>query len=255
MFISTAAAESPGKASARWLAASATVEPGQQIQTAIRLVHDAPWHTYWINPGESGIPTAVEWKLPPGWKSSGLLWPVPIRFRTSGLAGFGYEGVTWFPVVLTAPHDFIGEAHLSATLSWLACSEQGCIPGEAELQLDLRAGNPTASNDQAAILQAHRRLPRSRDGLRLEVREQQDTLVMTITHGSGAVPDLSASRVFPATPQVIAADAVPLFKQQGERWTATAKLDEYAKKPVQKLVLVIDGAAAESPLEVTWTAP
>lgn len=255
IMVSTVAADSPGKASAVWLASSAAVEPGQQIHTAIRLVHDAPWHTYWINPGESGMVTRVDWKLPPGWKSSGLLWPVPIRFQSSGLAGFGYEGTTWFPVTLTAPSDFVGDARLFATLSWLACSEEGCVPGEAELQLDLRAGKTAATENQAAILQAHERLPRVRNDLRLVVREEKDSLVMTISPVSGAVPDLSASQVFPATPNVVAADAVPIFKKESDQWIATAKLNEYVKKPLQTLVLVLDGGALKTPIQLTWTTP
>ncbi len=80
-----------GKAEADWISASATVEPGQSLHTAIRLKHDVGWKSYWINPGEAGIPTRVEWKLPPGWKHSGLKFPVPTRFSSSGLSGFGYH--------------------------------------------------------------------------------------------------------------------------------------------------------------------
>jgi DsbC/DsbD-like thiol-disulfide interchange protein len=249
------AAANPGKATALWISSSATAEPGQPLETAIRLTHDKGWHSYWTNPGEAGIPTTVEWKLPPGWKSGGLQAPAPIRFLTGGLAGYGYEGATWFPVMLTPPEDFSGQARLTATLSWLACSEEGCVPGQAELHLDLQAGKTAATPDQATILRAHRQLPQPLEGVRLDVKEEKDQLRLTITHGPDFNADLSSISVFPATPEVVDPQAEPRFKKAGDRWLATAPIGEFAKKPVRKLVLVLDGGGLETPLQLGWNAP
>jgi DsbC/DsbD-like thiol-disulfide interchange protein len=249
------ASANPGKAGAVWVSSSATVEPGKPLQTAIRLTHDKGWHSYWINPGEAGIPTTVEWKLPPGWKSGGLHFPAPIRFLSGGLAGYGYEETTWLPVTITAPEDFTGKARLSATISWLACSEDGCVPGEAELQLDLRAGKTAATEDRAAIFRAHLQLPQPREGVRLDVKEEKERLMLTITHDAEFAADLSSSRVFPATPDVIDPQAEPRFKKEGGRWIATAPLGEFAEKPLRNLVLVLDGGGLETPLLLTWSMP
>lgn len=249
------ASANPGRAAAAWLSSSATAEPGKPLQTAIRLTHDKGWHSYWINPGEAGIPTKVEWKLPLGWKSGGLQFPAPIRFLSGGLAGYGNEGTILFPVTITAPADFIGDARLSATIFWLACSEEGCVPGEAELQLDLRAGKMAATEDRAAILRAHQQLPQPREGVRLEVKQEKDRLLLTITHDAGFEADLSTSRVFPATPDVIDPQAEPRFKKEEDRWLATAPLGEFAEKPVRNLVLVLDGGSLETPLQLGWNTP
>jgi len=249
-----AAAAQSGRASAVWVSPSATVEPGKPLQTAIRMVHDPGWHSYWINPGEAGLPTTVEWKLPPGWKCEGLQVPAPIRFVSGGLAGFGYEGTVLIPVTLIPPEDFTGEARLAATISWLACSEEGCVPGEAELHLDLRAGQYAATDDEADIRQAHDKLPKKSDGLRLDLTEDKGRLILGITHDAGVIPDLSESRVFPATPEVIDARAEPRFTKSGDKWTAEAPLSEFAKKPLRKLTLVLTGGGLQSPLEITWVA-
>jgi len=249
------ASANPGKATAVWVSTSATVQPGKPLETAIRMTHDKGWHSYWINPGEAGIPTTVEWKLPPGWKSGGLQLPAPIRFLSGGLAGYGYEGTTWFPVTITAPEDFTGKARLNATISWLACSEEGCVPGEAELQLDLQAGKTAATEDRAAVLRAHKQLPQPPEGVRLDVKEGKDRLMLTITHDAEFDADLSSSRVFPVTPDVIDPQAEPRFKKEGDRWIATAPLGEFAEKPLKNLVLVLDGGALETPLQLTWSMP
>ena len=42
------------------------VVAGQSSWVALRLKHAKDWHTYWRNPGDSGLPTKIEWKLPDG---------------------------------------------------------------------------------------------------------------------------------------------------------------------------------------------
>jgi thiol:disulfide interchange protein DsbD len=249
-----ASAAQPGRASAVWLSSSMSAEPGKPLQTAIRMTHDDNWHSYWVNPGEAGIPTTAEWKLPPGWKCSGLELPAPIRFLTGGLAGYGYEGTVLFPVTLTPPADFAGEARLRVTLSWLACGEDGCVPGEKELLLDLRAGGHVATEHEAAIQNARQSLPQARDGVRLEVSEKEDRLTLVIAGGSTPLGDLSACHVYPATPEVIDAQAEIRFRKDGERWIAEAPLGEFAKKPVKRLELVLKGDGHDRPLHVVWPA-
>ena len=34
----------------------AAVRPGDTLSVAVRLTLDAGWHTYWINPGDAGLP-------------------------------------------------------------------------------------------------------------------------------------------------------------------------------------------------------
>ena len=66
---SFAAVGMPTHVQASLVAANASVQPGQPVTVALRLVHDLHWHTYWLNPG-TGLPTSIEWKLPPGWKKT-----------------------------------------------------------------------------------------------------------------------------------------------------------------------------------------
>ena len=41
----------------------------------IEISMDKGWHTYWINPGDSGDPAEFEWELPEGFQMSGPIWP------------------------------------------------------------------------------------------------------------------------------------------------------------------------------------
>ena len=45
------------------------VAPGQPVTVALREAIRKEWHTYWVNPGDSGAPTEIKWHLPPGWEA------------------------------------------------------------------------------------------------------------------------------------------------------------------------------------------
>ena len=51
---------------AELVAATDAIVPGQPLQLGLRLKHEKEWHTYWQVPGDSGLPTRIEWQLPAG---------------------------------------------------------------------------------------------------------------------------------------------------------------------------------------------
>ena len=254
-FSCAVAAAQPGRAKLDWITSSETAEPGKPLQTAIRMTHDEGWHSYWINPGVAGIPTKATWKLPQGWETDGLEFPVPIRFLNGGLAGYGYKNTVLFPVTLTPPPDFDGVARLSVTITWLACGEAGCVPGEKELHLDLRSGTRADNEHEANIRNARRLLPVVHDALQLEVSEKDTHLELAITGDSAALGDLSDYQVYASTPEVIDAQEIIHFQKNDARWVAKAPLSEFAKKPIKHLEIVLHSSRANSPLLIMWSAP
>ena len=36
------------------------VAPGQPLWLGLHITHQPDWHTYWKNPGDSGLPTALD---------------------------------------------------------------------------------------------------------------------------------------------------------------------------------------------------
>lgn len=115
-----------------------SIKPGTVARVGIRLQHDPHWHTYWRNPGDSGLPTSVAWTLPPGWSAGPIRWPLPQRLPVGPLTNFGYEGQIVLPVDLVVPPDLPTDrpALVTAQVEWLMCKDV-CIPGQASLQLEL----------------------------------------------------------------------------------------------------------------------
>lgn len=245
-----------GKAAAEWISTSATCIPGKALQTAIRLVVDDGWHTYWLNPGEAGMKTRVEWKLPAGWTATGLAHPVPERFRAGGLAGFGYTGTVVFPVTVTPPPDFSGRAQLKAGLSWLTCDDAACVPGDVELTLALESGPPAPTAEAETIRNTLQLIPRPQpEWLRLNVTEKKNTLALTIDTDGTRSLDFSRGEGFPATRNVIDPAADIHFTRNGAQWATEVPKSEYVQSPLKQLTLVLAGMTAEAPVELRWKSP
>lgn len=245
-----------GQASADWLVRSNTVEPGKALETGIRVVVDEGWHTYWENPGEGGMKLSVTWDLPAGWTAGELRNPVPKRFMTGDLPGFGYVGTAVFPVTLTAPADFKGEVKLKGKVSWLTCNEERCVPGAAELEIIATAGAPVDGKDAPILDSAMKKVPKPADDrFSLTVSVKDKALVLTVSPTKGDPLDPENCEVFPVTQEVVDPAARFEFKSIGGRWVAEVSKSEYAEASVKQLTLVFAPKSGGAPVSLSWKAP
>ncbi|WP_337881148.1 protein-disulfide reductase DsbD domain-containing protein [Rheinheimera sp.] len=139
------------------------VKPGQQLTLALHFIPTEHWHTYWLNPGDSGLATRIEWTLPAGVTAGPIQWPVPQAIRVPPLVNYGFEGPTLLLTQLQLSPDFQGDLlPVSAKVDWLVCAEI-CIPSEAVLQLTLPVRNTAelSKNYSALFEQARQQQPKS----------------------------------------------------------------------------------------------
>lgn len=138
-------------------AESATVAPGGRVWFDLHLTVAPGWHVYWRNPGDSGLPTTIEWKLPAGFSAGEINWPVPERFSLGSIANYGYAGSADLLIPLTAPPtlESTSTVPIRASVKYLVCAEI-CIPGEANLALDLAAGSGAPDPERASQFAAAR---------------------------------------------------------------------------------------------------
>jgi len=136
------------------------VEPGRSLTVALRLAAIPGWHTYWRNPGDSGEPTRIEWKLPPGYVAGPIEWPAPHRLPAGPLLNYGYEGEVLLLTRIAVPADAPpGPVELAAHATWLVCNPERCIPEKADLVLALGGGPAAPSRWAEAIGRTRSALP------------------------------------------------------------------------------------------------
>jgi DsbC/DsbD-like thiol-disulfide interchange protein len=125
----------------------------QPVWVGLQLAHKPEWHTYWKNSGDSGLPTTLEWTLPPGVIAGDIAWPIPKKIPIGSLANYGYEGTVLLPVPLTITPDFKppltgNTLDVKLKASWLVCRKE-CIPEEGEFALQIPLKVSTALNSAA----------------------------------------------------------------------------------------------------------
>lgn len=156
---------------ARLVSDQSTITPGGTFTVGLKFEIDPTWHTYWINPGETGTPTELSLTLPEGFTRGPLRFPVPKRFITDygfGIreAGFGYEESVIHILKVKAPDSLEpGTAvTLSGTANWLMCDPESCVPGTADLSLTLEVGESAVPSPSAAeIAKYEKKIPEAPD--------------------------------------------------------------------------------------------
>lgn len=133
-----------------------SIRAGQPFWVGVRLRMAEHWHTYWRNPGDSGLATEIRWALPEGFAAGPIVWPVPERIPVAHLINYGYEGEILLLTQITPPAALpAGDLPLRADVNWLVCQKE-CIPGEATVDVALPAGDGGSDPAHAAAFEAAR---------------------------------------------------------------------------------------------------
>lgn len=142
-----------------------SIQPGRAFCVALRLQMDEHWHTYWKNPGDSGMPTKIVWHLPDGFSAGEVQWPCPQKFGKPPVVSFGYADEVFLVTEVKADENVKPrtEVKISATAEWLACKES-CIPGTEELSLILPVKNSVPDLDTrwaGRFVETRKNIPRA----------------------------------------------------------------------------------------------
>ncbi|MEX2201810.1 MAG: protein-disulfide reductase DsbD domain-containing protein [Dongiaceae bacterium] len=121
----------------------------ETIPAGIEFRLEPGWKTYWRSPGDAGLPVSVDWQGSQNLSDAAMSWPAPHRFTLFGLDTFGYGDAVVFPVAVT-PAEPGEPLRLHAAVNYLLC-EEICIPFEAELVLDLPAGEAAPAPEAQSI--------------------------------------------------------------------------------------------------------
>jgi DsbC/DsbD-like thiol-disulfide interchange protein len=237
-------------AQARLIADVAAVQPGGSFTLGVLITMQPHWHVYWINPGDSGIPTSIRWLLPAGLQAEGVAFPIPKRFIQPGdLLGYGYEDEVLLSTQVQVSDDVpIGSTLVvGAAADWLVCREL-CLPGGASLKLELpvkRETEPAGESILGRFDRWNEQLPIVWDGDPAQLSVEQRG---PIVEGE-AVPvkvqldlgePVNEVSVYPAPPEQLAVEVVEMVGS-GERVDLTLAVRQlYGEVPEQLRVLVVD---------------
>ena len=246
---------------------------GQPVWVGLQITHAPEWHTYWKNAGDSGMPTELQWTLPPGVMAGDIAWPLPKKIPIGHLANYGYEGTVLLPVPLIItpqykPGVLADALDVKLKATWLVCRKE-CIPQDGEFALKIPLRSSTALNgaafdaalkSQPADVAGAHQVALKDDGKRLAVRV------------AGLPADVRGQplELFPESPGVVVTAATPAKPGEpvgarswsqhwdGDVWTADVPVSPERADSPEKMTLVLvageRGWRAEAPVAGAWPA-
>lgn len=163
----------------------ASIVPGQQFWVGVQFHLEKGWHIYWINPGDSGEPPRVQWRLPAGFQAGELEWPHPERLVSKYSVDYGYAGEVLLLAPLRAPATLSpgSKAEVGGTVKWVVCREV-CMPGKTEVSLALRVEPQAAPQTNPAFAAARQRIPQALPkAWRARARAEKEAFLLTLETG------------------------------------------------------------------------
>ncbi|MDR7298577.1 thiol:disulfide interchange protein DsbD [Pelomonas aquatica] len=197
---------------ARLVSSQAAVAPGQRFTVALEQDIKAHWHTYWLNPGDSGQATTITWS---GAEAGPIQWPAPSVQAIGPIVNYGYEGRPALLVELTVPADAKpgGRFQPGAEVRWLVCKDV-CIPEQVSLGLDLPvAAEAKAGPDAAQIEEWRAAIPKPAP-FAVQARPAPQGVQL-----SGPTAGVSKAYFFAETWGAVAHSAPQALKAEAGGWT------------------------------------
>jgi thiol:disulfide interchange protein len=243
------------------------VAPGKPLYAGLWLKHQPEWHTYWLNAGDSGLATQLDWALPAGLSAGKVAWPLPHKIAVGNLTNYGYEGSTLLATPITVGSDFkpgSGPLSLQLKAQWLVCRQE-CIPQEGTFQLTL---SPQTSHASSAALfeDVLRQQPQTLTGARHKASAVGHAMQVKV---SGLPKMLQGEKleVFPTQSDLLEASAErhPQAHQawEGATWTAALPVSSMrVTQPAQFGLMLVHGQGAarsawlaEVAVQGAWAEP
>ncbi|MGE3760596.1 MAG: protein-disulfide reductase DsbD domain-containing protein, partial [Pseudobdellovibrionaceae bacterium] len=124
--------------SAEIVSETESLAPGTAGSVGLLIRLKDHWHTYWVNPGDSGTAIRLNFKNSAGVKIKQILHPLPERIQAGPLVSFGYSEDVLLPLEIEVaesvkPGDVL---KFSVDAEWLVC-EDVCIPAFDSLELNV----------------------------------------------------------------------------------------------------------------------
>jgi thiol:disulfide interchange protein DsbD len=245
--VATVSAEEPrtGRSKVRLLSEATGAQSSGTFWLGLHVALQEGWHTYWVNPGDSGAPARIQWTLPPGAEAGDIMWPAPHRLLNPPYADYGYENEVLLLVPITTSGLPTGQSvTVAADVRVLVCKDI-CVPERSTVSLSIPVSrSPAPDADVAALFRAARqRAPgQTPASWRMQATARDRHVELTIE----AADPPRTIEFFPVRPVEIQNAAAQAYARLSNGMSLVLQVDERRKDPPARLtgVLVADGTRA-----------
>ncbi|MCC5934027.1 MAG: hypothetical protein LAT75_13225 [Candidatus Cyclonatronum sp.] len=190
------------------------------------------WHTYWRNPGDSGLAARISWQLPEGFSTGEIHWPYPGTFEEGHLITYGYKDETLLMQPLFVSADVVpGSYTLEARLEYLVC-EAICLPAfeQHSISLEVTASGQSPSADAQIFARFRDKLPAEQHDLQPAFTTDNGHIILRL---EGALarnfsPDTDTLRFYPIADDLVDNTAPQQVETADDALWMQLRLSRYA---------------------------
>ena len=211
------------------------------------------------NPGDSGLPTTLNWTLPAGFETGPIVWPTPQALPVGPLMNYGYEGTVVLSVPVTVTGAVSGDSlKVGLQAQWLVCKEV-CIPEEGDFAVSVPVATAYAPH-AAQFESAWARAPKPQAPLVASAQVSDQGLRIRM-EGLPAAWGSQPLRLFPELPGVIDNAAQVQSRWEQGVWQAVIPLSAQRTESPARLPAVLAFASATAgvqvdiPISGAWPVP
>lgn len=211
------------------LVAEGPVAPGGETTLALKFSPvSEEWHGYWSNPGDAGLGMVLDWKLPDGVTVGDPLYPTPRRLLIDGLMNHVFEGdyAVLIPLKLAPGAGAGGTLQITVDAFYLACTDEICVPEDAQLSVTIPVGEQTAANP--AFAQYRSAIAPMLDR---EARFAQSSRLLRLAIPLPASMDVGQPHVFIANRDLVNYADTQSFSRKGDELIAEIPLAKTGEMP------------------------
>lgn len=207
-----------------------TIGAGEDFWLMLHLQLQPGWHTYWQNPGDSGMAPSIDWVMPPGFSAGSIHLPPPERILIDSLVNYGYHSQAYLLVPVTPSRIQGNNASFSATAHWLVCKDI-CIPESATVDITLPVAERSIESVQRPAIGAQlAKLPKTVE-TPIPYRADDGTVTFDIPMHSLGLENPTLVTLLPVDNEIISNSATPQITQENGSLTVSVKRGSLAPLP------------------------
>ena len=226
-----------------------TIKSGMKFKIGIIITAEKHWHTYWMNPGDAGLPTTIDFQLPKGVKIGEPIWETPEKIPFAGMANYGYEGSNLLTFPVEIADDFAESVlKINADVRWLVCKEE-CIPGSRKIAFEIPVADIAEVNEKNALLflESEKKHYMKNDDINYSIKKSGDEEIILEIQLPEYLQNVKILEFYPFGQSSFDNGANQNFKITDNNATLNLKYDKYRDSDPQEVhgILVSDVALFE----------
>jgi thiol:disulfide interchange protein DsbD len=155
-------------------------ESNNHIKIVLMITLKDDWHIYWLNSGDSGIPTNINWKIQDGFTISKTEWPTPDLFYSDGFVSYGYSDTVLFFYKIQK-EDNSSSVEFVCEIKSLICKNV-CIPFDTVISFSLNNRKIITASDDILlqIRKKNQHYPIKNHNLKISAERNKSGVILTI---------------------------------------------------------------------------